>query len=66
MRIFRKNQQQKAWEGKLESLRHVKSDVKEMAAGQECGISSKTYNAFEVGDRIQSIVMEQIKRTIDG
>ncbi len=67
MRIFRKNQQtQKAWEGKLDSLRHVKSDVKEMTAGQECGISSKTYNAFEVGDRIQSIVMEQIKRTIDG
>lgn len=65
MRIFRKNQTQKAWEGKLDSLRHVKSDVKEMTAGQECGISSKTYNAFEVGDRIQSVVMEQIKRTID-
>ncbi len=65
MRVFRKNQTQKAFEGKLDSLRHVKSDVKEMVAGQECGISSKTYNNFEVGDRIQSIVMEQIKRSID-
>jgi translation initiation factor IF-2 len=63
MRVYRGKQ--KIFEGKIDSLRHVKSDVKEMVAGQECGISSKTFNNFEVGDRIEGVVMEQIKRSID-
>ena len=63
MRVFRKNQ--KVYEGKLDSLRHVKSDVKEMTAGQECGIASNSWNGFEEGDRVVCVVMDQIKRTID-
>ena len=63
MRVFRKTQ--KVFEGKMDSLRHVKSDVKEMTAGQECGIANNKWNGFEVGDKIQCIVMDQIKRTID-
>lgn len=63
MRVFRKDK--KVYEGKIDSLRHVKSTVKEMTAGQECGISSNAWDGFEEGDRIVGVVMEQIKRTID-
>jgi translation initiation factor IF-2 len=63
MRVYRKNQ--KVYEGKIDSLRHVKSDVKEMTAGQECGIASNSWNGFEEGDRVVGVVMDQIKRTID-
>jgi translation initiation factor IF-2 len=43
----------------------VKSEVKEMSAGQECGVSSTRFNDFQVGDILQSVVLEQIKRNID-
>ncbi len=63
MRVFRKDK--KVYEGKIDSLRHVKSAVKEMTAGQECGISSNGWDGFEEGDKIVGVVMDQIKRTID-
>ncbi len=63
LRVLRKGN--KVYEGELDSLRHVKSEVKEMTAGQECGVSSKNFNDFQEGDVLQSIVQEQIKRSID-
>jgi translation initiation factor IF-2 len=40
-------------EGKLESLRHLKDDVRELSAGFECGIGIEGYYAFEIGDIIE-------------
>ena len=63
LRVFR-NQKQ-LFEGKVDSLRHFKEEVKEMAAGQECGISTNGFNNFEEGDRLRCFTMRQLKRTLD-
>lgn len=44
----------------IDSLRHEKDDVKEMAKGYECGIMLKNYQDVKVGDVIEAFVMEQI------
>jgi translation initiation factor IF-2 len=41
------------FESKVGSLRRFKDDVKEVAAGYECGIGLKDFNDFEVGDIIE-------------
>ena len=63
LRAFR--QGRKIYDGKIDSLKHVKSDVAEMAAGQECGIASKGFDAFQPGDVLQSIQMVPVKRDIE-
>jgi len=63
MKIQRNKKQ--IFEGKIDSLRHFKSEIKEMTAGQECGVSSTKFNDFQVGDIIQCFTKERIKRTID-
>ncbi|MBW3637685.1 MAG: translation initiation factor IF-2, partial [Armatimonadetes bacterium] len=63
MRVLRNKKQ--IFEGKVDSLRHYKEEVKEMVASQECGISSTRFNDFQEGDVIQSFIKEQIKRSID-
>ena len=63
MRVFRK--QKMLFEGKVDSLRHFKEEVKEMVAGQECGISTNGFNAFEEGDRLKCFTMKRLKRTLD-
>ncbi len=63
MKIQRNKKQ--IFEGKIDSLRHFKSEIKEMTAGQECGVSSTRFNDFQVGDIIQCFTKERIKRTID-
>ena len=63
MRVFRKQKQ--LFEGKVDSLRHFKEEVKEMVAGQECGISTNGFNAFEEGDRLKCFTMKRLKRTLD-
>jgi translation initiation factor IF-2 len=63
LRVWRKGK--KVYDGKVDSLKHVKQDVKEMVAGQECGIASKGFNDFQIGDFLQSIVMQSIKRDIE-
>jgi len=37
----------------VDSLRRFKDDVKEVAAGYECGITAKSYNDFQVGDILE-------------
>jgi translation initiation factor IF-2 len=59
---MRNNKQ--VFQGKIDSLKHVKSDVKEMTAGQECGISSNGFNDFQEGDKLQSVVVESKKRVL--
>lgn len=48
-------------EGELASLRRFKDDVKEVAAGYECGIGIDKYNDIKDGDIVEAFVMEQIE-----
>lgn len=47
-------------EGELDSLRRFKDDVKEVAAGFECGITIANYRDFKEGDIIEAYTMEEI------
>ena len=49
-------------EGKLESLKRFKDDVKEITKGFECGIQIENYNDIKEGDIIEAFVMEEVKR----
>ena len=48
-------------EGKLDALRRFKDDVKEVAAGYECGISFDKFRDIKEGDIIEAFTMELIK-----
>ena len=50
------------FEGKLSSLKHYKEDVKEMAAGFECGMSLEGHNDIKEGDVVACFIMEEIPR----
>lgn len=50
-------------EGKLASLKRFKDDVKEVAAGYECGMALENYNDIKENDIIECFTMEEIKRT---
>ncbi|MCE5322800.1 translation initiation factor IF-2 [bacterium] len=52
------------YEGKLDSLRHIKDEVKEMAQGYECGIRTDGFNDYQVGDIIEAFTKKQIARAI--
>ena len=47
------------YEGKLGSLRRFQDDVKEVAAGFECGLSVENYNDIKEGDVIEGFIMEE-------
>ncbi|HEX8235117.1 MAG TPA: translation initiation factor IF-2 [Abditibacteriaceae bacterium] len=63
LRVWRRGN--KVFDGKIDSLKHVKENVKEMVAGQECGVSSNRFDDFQEGDILQSIVMQGVKRDIE-
>ncbi len=50
------------FEGKLSSLKHYKEDVKDMAAGFECGMSLDGHNDIKEGDVVECFIMEEIPR----
>ncbi|MGB4206227.1 MAG: translation initiation factor IF-2 [Bacteroidales bacterium] len=50
--------------GKLGSLRRFKDDVKEVFAGQDCGLNIENFNDIKVGDIIESYEMIEIKRKV--
>ncbi len=50
------------FEGMLASLRRFKDDVKEVAAGYECGMQIDKFNDIKEGDVIECFLMEEIKR----
>ena len=43
----------------VSSLRRFKDDVREVAAGYECGIGIKDFNEFQVGDMLEFFRMEK-------
>jgi translation initiation factor IF-2 len=62
IRVFREDEL--LYEGKLNSLRHVKDDVSQVEGGRECGISLDDWNGFAEGDIIECYTMRQLQRTL--
>ncbi len=49
-------------EGVLASLKRFKDDVKEVAAGYECGCGVENFNDIKDGDVFEAFMMEEIKQ----
>ena len=49
-------------EDKISSLKRFKDDVKEVAAGYECGIGLDKFNDIKEGDILEAFIMEEVKR----
>jgi translation initiation factor IF-2 len=47
------------FEGRITSLKHFKEDVREMPAGQECGIGLEGFEAFQPGDTMETYRLER-------
>lgn len=52
------------YEGRLDSLKRFKDDVREVAEGYECGLTLENFNDIEEGDLIEAITTETIKREL--
>ena len=50
--------------GKLGSLRRFKDDVKEVSAGQDCGLNIENFNDIKVGDIIEGYEEYEVKVTL--
>ena len=51
-------------DGEIDSLRRFKDDVKEVAAGYECGLTIKDYRDFKEGDILEVYSMEEVSTSI--
>ncbi|MFO0793161.1 MAG: translation initiation factor IF-2 [Candidatus Brocadiaceae bacterium] len=52
------------YDGKLESLKIVKDDVREVRAGFECGLKIANYDDIKVGDIVEAYEIQKIARTM--
>ena len=52
-------------EGKLGTLKRFKDEVKEVHAGQECGMGFESYQDIREGDVIECFTVETVERTLD-
>ncbi len=57
VKLFRGREQ--LFEGRISSLRHFKEDVREMPAGQECGIGLEGWEDFQPGDTMETYRLER-------
>lgn len=53
------------WNGDLSSLKHFKDDVREIKAGNECGLSFEKFQDFKIGDVLESYEIVKEKKTLD-
>jgi translation initiation factor IF-2 len=51
-------------EGKLSTLKRFKDEVKEVLAGQECGMAFENYQDMRAGDVIECYRVEEVKRSL--
>jgi translation initiation factor IF-2 len=51
-------------EGTLSTLKRFKDEVREVQAGQECGMAFENYQDMRVGDVIECFRVETVKRTL--
>lgn len=49
-------------EGKLDTLKRFKDDVREVTQGYECGLTIENYNDIKEGDIIEVYVVEEVKK----
>ena len=52
------------WTGELASLKHFKDDVREVQAGNECGLSLKGHDDIKEGDQLEIFEVTEIARTL--
>jgi translation initiation factor IF-2 len=57
VKLFRGREQ--LFEGRISSLKHFKEDVREMPAGQECGIGLEGWEEFQPGDTMETYRLER-------
>ena len=51
-------------EGQLSTLKRFKDEVKEVNAGQECGMGFESYHDLKEGDIIECFTIEEIERNL--
>jgi translation initiation factor IF-2 len=51
-------------EGKLSTLKRFKDEVREVVAGQECGMAFEGYQDMRAGDVIECFEVEHVQRTL--
>ncbi len=51
------------YEGKVNSLKRFKDDVREVATGYECGIGLENFYDIQEGDHLETFEIEEIERT---
>jgi translation initiation factor IF-2 len=51
-------------DSKIVSLRRYKDDVKEVRAGQDCGIGVENFNDIKIGDILETYSVEEIKSVL--
>ncbi|MFH1312264.1 MAG: translation initiation factor IF-2 [Candidatus Eisenbacteria bacterium] len=51
------------FEGKINSLKRFKDDVKEVSQGYECGIGLENFSDFLAGDVLEVFVLEEVQRS---
>lgn len=61
-RIIRKGE--RVWDGKVQTLRHFKDEVKEVTGQQECGVCFANYEGFQAGDTIECYSLEELPRSL--
>ncbi|MDR3061815.1 MAG: translation initiation factor IF-2, partial [Dysgonamonadaceae bacterium] len=52
------------YSGELGSLKRFKDDVKEVAAGYECGLNIHNFNDIKVGDIVEAFEEIEVKKTL--
>ena len=52
-------------DSKIASLRRYKDEVKEVKAGQDCGIIIENFNDVKVGDILETYTIEEIKAVLE-
>jgi translation initiation factor IF-2 len=52
-------------DSKIDSLRRYKDEVKEVKAGQDCGIIIENFNDIKVGDILETYSIEEIKAVLE-
>jgi translation initiation factor IF-2 len=52
------------WEGTIKSLRRVKDDVREVAAGLECGVGLEGFNDVKEHDVIECFEVQEVTASL--
>ena len=52
------------WEGRIASLRRVNVDVREVAAGYECGIVLENFQDIKEGDELEVFETRSVEREL--